>query len=273
MSGARSTRAATGFLDGRAPESREASAVSPRKRNPSRTAARAETAPRWLPLALAALVAATAATVATHARATTYKWVDEKGVVHYTDKIPADAVNKGSTVLDKQARPVKKIDPALTPEQIRAREAEEEQKRLASRLGEEIARRDRALVASYTTEAEIDLARTRSLNTLDAQIESAQAYVASLRKRKDELEKRKAALGDQQMPVALERELEGASTELGKQARLIELKQSERAAVIAKYDADKARWRELRAISEATEAAGRNPALHPASGGGASTKR
>ena len=45
------------------------------------------------------------------ARAATYKWVDDKGVVHYTDKIPQEALNKGSTVLDKQARPVKKIDP------------------------------------------------------------------------------------------------------------------------------------------------------------------
>jgi chromosome segregation ATPase len=221
--------------------------------------------PRWAMLALAVLVAAT---VAAPSRATTYKWVDEKGVVHYTDKIPADAVNKGSTVLDKQARPVKKIDPALTPEQVRAREADEEQRRVAARLAEEVARRDRALVASYTTESEIDLARTRSLQTIDAQIDSAQSYVASLRKRRDELEKRKAALAGQQAPVALERELEGTNEELAKQARLLELKQSERAAVITKYDADKLRWRELRAISEASEAAGRATSLHPASAGG-----
>jgi hypothetical protein len=239
----------------------EANAVSPMKRIPC-PAARGAAAPGWCLLVAAALAA-----LASPVHATTYKWVDEKGVVHYTDKIPADAVNKGSTVLDKQARPVKKIDPALTPEQVRAREAEEEQRRLAARLAEEVARRDRALVASYTTEAEIDLARTRSLATIDAQLESAQAYVASLRKRKDELEKRRSALGEQPVPVALERELDGANTELGKQARLIAIKQQERAAVIARYDADKQRWRELRAIAEATEAAGRNPALHPAASG------
>ena len=58
------------------------------------------------------------AVVCVQARAATYKWVDEKGVTHYTDKMPTEAAGKGSTVLDKQARPVKKIDPALTPEQI-----------------------------------------------------------------------------------------------------------------------------------------------------------
>jgi hypothetical protein len=222
---------------------------------------------RWPGLVLVAMA------LCAPAGATTYKWVDEKGIVHYTDKIPTDAVNKGSTVLDKQARPVKKIDPALTPEQIRAREAEDEQKRLAARVSEEIARRDRALVASYTTEAEIDLARTRALGTIDAQIDSAQSYAATLRKRKDELDKRKAALGDKAIPPALERELEGTDSELAKQARLIEQKQAERTAVVAKYDADRSRWRELRAISEANAAAGRSPSTHPAALGANGTAK
>ena len=40
------------------------------------------------------LVALAIALVPRAARAATYKWVDEKGVVHYTDKIPPEAVNK-----------------------------------------------------------------------------------------------------------------------------------------------------------------------------------
>lgn len=208
--------------------------------------------PGWAVLALGALVAATQAVPA---RGATYKWVDEKGVVHYTDKIPPEAVNKGSTVLDKQARPVKRIEPAPTAEQLRAREAEEEQKRTAARVQEEMARRDRALLNSYTHEAEIDLARARALATIDAQVDSAQGYVAQLRKRKDDLEARRASAGAKGLPQAQERELEGADRELARQGKLIELKGTERAAAIAKYDADKARWRELRAIAEANAAA------------------
>ena len=204
-------------------------------------------------LALAALVGTT---LAVQARATTYKWVDEKGVVHYTDKIPPEAVNKGSTVLDKQARPLKKIDPTLTPEQQRAREAEEEQRRQQAKISEEIARRDRALMSSFTTEAEIDLARARALGTIDAQLDAAQSFSATLRKRKDEIDKKKSALGDKPVPVAIEREAEATETELAKQKRLIELKQAERTAIVARYDADKARWRELRAIADANAATG-----------------
>ena len=203
---------------------------------------------------LLALVALVGATLAVQARATTYKWVDEKGVVHYTDKIPPEAVNKGSTVLDKQARPLKKIDPALTPEQQRARDAEEEQRRQQAKINEETARRDRALMSSFTSEAEIDLARARALGTIDAQLEAAQNFFATLRKRKDEIDKKKLALGDKPVSVAIEREAEATDTELAKQKRLIEQKQAERTAIVARYDADKARWRELRAIADANAA-------------------
>ena len=60
-----------------------------------------------------------------------YKWTDENGKVHYTDKAP-DA-SRGGTQLDKQGRAVGRIEPALTPEQARAKEAEDERKQAAAR--------------------------------------------------------------------------------------------------------------------------------------------
>ena len=68
-----------------------------------------------------------------------YKWVDDKGVVHYTDKIPPEAVDKANTELSKEGIPVKKTDKVLTPEQRRAIAEEQEKKRLAARQVEEVA--------------------------------------------------------------------------------------------------------------------------------------
>lgn len=202
-----------------------------------------------------AVVLLIALPIALPAKAATYKWVDDKGVVHYTDKLPAEISNKGGTMLDKQARPLKKIDPAPTPEQIRAREAEEEQRRLLAKVNEEIARRDRALVASYTTENELDLARNRALGTIDAQVDSSNAYTLQLVQRRQELEQRRAALNGKQMPVALEREIEGTESELEKTSALLDSKKRERQAVVARYDADRLRWRELKAFADANAAA------------------
>jgi uncharacterized protein DUF4124 len=219
--------------------------------------------------ALAAALALALVGSLSPARAATYKWVDDKGVVQYTDKIPPEAVNKGSTVLDKQARPVKKIDPAATAEQVRAREAEEENRRLTAKANEVTARRDRALISSYTTESEIDLARSRSLGTIDAQLESSLAYTQQLTMRREELEKQKSKLAGKPMPAALEREFEGNDSELEKTAALIEQKRSERAGVVVRYDADKMRWRELKSISDtnAAAAASATPRVHPAAAG------
>ncbi len=185
------------------------------------------------------------------AHATTYKWVDDQGVVHYTDKIPPEAVNKGNTVLDKNGVPIRKTEPPLSPEQRRAKAEEEARQQQLAKDRELIERRDRALLATYTVESEIDLARNRALSTIDAQVQSSAAYAANLNKRKLELEGKKAALGDKPVPAVMERELTNINTELAKQADLVASKQREIVAVNAKYDADKKRWKELRAATEA----------------------
>jgi len=185
-------------------------------------------------------------------KATTYKWTDEKGVVHYTDKIPTEALNKGNVELNKQGVTVKRTEPALTPEQRRGREVEEERARQLAKEREIIDRRDKALLSTYTMESEIDLARSRALNTIDAQIQSATSYSALLNKRKAELDARKAATGDKGVPAVVERELTNINVTLTGQAELITTKQREMLVVGARYDTDKKRWQELRAATEAS---------------------
>lgn len=186
------------------------------------------------------------------AQAATYKWTDEKGVVHYTDKIPPEALNKGNVELNKQGVQVKRTDPALTPEQRRAREVDDERARQTAKERELIERRDRALLSTYTMESEIDLARNRALSTIDAQVQSAASYTGLLSKRKVELEARKAALGDKPVPAVLERELANINVTIEGQTELIATKQKEIVQVSARYEADKKRWQELRVATEAS---------------------
>jgi hypothetical protein len=194
------------------------------------------------------------------ALAATYKWVDEKGVVHYTDKIPPEQVDKATVQLDKQGVPVKRIEPAPTPEQKRAKaEAEAREKQLAKER-ELVDRRDRALLSTYTMESEIDLARRRALSTIDQQIQSSTAYTTQLTKRKVELEAKRNAVKDGAVPPVLDRELASLETELARQADLVAAKQKEVVLVNVRYDADLKRWRELRAATEAQMNAAANKA-------------
>ena len=193
------------------------------------------------------------------ARAAMYKWVDEKGVVHYTDKMPPEAVDKASVELNKQGVPINRTDKALTPEQRRAIEQEAEQAKEAARAQEEINRRDRALVSSYTSEAEIDLARNRSLQTINNVISSSQAFSEQLTKRKVDVEAKKAESQGKPIVAVLDRELESIDAELARQSDLIAQKQKEVVAISAKYDADKQRWRELVAARAAAKSAAPAP--------------
>lgn len=206
-------------------------------------------------LAAFVLVAAVMFAGAGPARAATYKWVDEKGIVHYSDKMPPDAVDKASVQLNKQGIPIKSTEKALTPEQRRAMEQDEVRQRQTAKQQEEIARRDRALVASYTSEAEIDLARSRALQTINNAIQSSLAYSEQLNKRKVDAEAKKAEMQGKPMAATLERELESIDAELVRQADLVAQKKREVASITAKYDADKQRWRELVAAKSLTEPA------------------
>jgi Domain of unknown function (DUF4124) len=188
-------------------------------------------------LALGALPAAAAGV---------YKWTDDQGIVHYSDQMPADAVNKGGVVFDKQGRQIKKIDPTLTPAQAKAKEAEDERQRLIAKAQEDKSRRDIALTHSYTSEEEIDFARNRALQAVESQVKSAETYIADLTKRQQELKKDKLAYGAKPVPVTLENELTGLDEELARQDKVLAQRRAEIAAINAKYESDKQRWREIR---------------------------
>ena len=106
--------------------------------------------------------------------------------------------------------------------------------------------RDRALIESYTNEKEIDLAKARAVATIDGQVQSAQAYIASMLKRRDELESKKSTFAPRPVPGALMFELESLEAELARQTEFVAAKKKESASVAARYDADKQRFHELR---------------------------
>src|ERR1700690_4041841 len=73
----------------------------------------------------------------------TYRWVDEKGVVHYGDRIPAQDTQKEHTVLNREGVEVSKSDAQKSPAQI-AEEARRDQEELR------LQQHDSFLLTTYT---------------------------------------------------------------------------------------------------------------------------
>lgn len=194
------------------------------------------------------------------ALAETFKWVDDKGVVHYTDKMPADQVNKAATVLDTQARPIKKIDPPPTAAQRAAKESEERRVAAAAKEREEADRHDRALMQSFTSPEEIALSKSRAIATIDSQLQSSHAYITQLTSRLADVEAKKTSYGNKPVPDSLEREIVSIDAEVQRQKELVEARKVEKAQTAARYDAFATRWRELKADADAKALGGSSAA-------------
>ncbi|MES2354687.1 MAG: DUF4124 domain-containing protein [Pseudomonadota bacterium] len=188
------------------------------------------------------------------ASAGTYKWVDENGVTQYGDTIPPQAVNRGMTEINTKGQVVKKTEAALTPEQLRVQQTELAKQKDLSRQAEERRRRDVALLGTYTGEQEIDLARDRSTQQVDSVIRSAQERIAAAQVREKDLVKQlefykgKDKSGKTRVPSKeLLEDIERAKSEQVVTNAAIGELQKQKAQVIARFDDDKLRFRDLKA--------------------------
>ncbi len=181
-----------------------------------------------------------------NAEAKIYKWVDDKGVTHMGDTIPAEYANKDRAVLNKTGRVVNTTD-VLTPEERAAKEAEDAKVRAEKEVARNRKIHDSSLINTYSNVAEIDQARKRNLLQIDAraqvaakQLSDANKNLSAHKTRADEHTR-----SGKSIPAYLQEELENAQAAVDKLNRDMNGINAEKAALEARYDADKARYREL----------------------------
>ncbi len=146
------------------------------------------------------------------------KCVDASGkTLYYGDTIPADLLPKCKNLSELSSKGTeKKKTEYLTGEERKAQEQAADQKKADQQKELDQKRKDKALLNTYINEKEIDLTRDRNLKPLDLQIQNLQ----------DDLKKAK---GDNIKRVQAQ----------------IDQKKLERETVRQRFEADKARFREL----------------------------
>ena len=182
-----------------------------------------------------------------------YKWKDEKGVVHYSDRLPPDPDNAHQQ-LNEHGHLVDAVPRALTPEE-KAAAAEElrQAKLLRQQRAEQEARirqRDRILLQTFTTERDLLLARDDRLNAIDSSINLAVSNNARLQERMTTLQARIERLQAQNKTVSenLLKQMAIYQAQTEKNQKFITLKQEQRQVLQQQFDADLARYRELKGI-------------------------
>jgi hypothetical protein len=108
-----------------------------------------------------------------------YRWVDDDGVTHYGDSIPAKYAELPKEIVNQHGVTVDELEGKKTAEQIEAERIEQE--RLAA---EQLQRRaDQALLATYLSVDEILLHRDRRVELFQAQSRVTEMYLRNLEKR------------------------------------------------------------------------------------------
>ena len=133
---------------------------------------------------VASTIALLAPVAAEAAEKKLYRWVDEDGVVHFGDSIPAKYAEVDRQVVNDHGITVDVMRGKKTPEEIA------EEKRLEEiRMQEELQRRqDQALLATYLTVDEIIMHRDRRVELFQAQVRVTELYLRNLQRRLEKLE-------------------------------------------------------------------------------------
>lgn len=176
------------------------------------------------------------------AEAKLYKWVDKNGTTHYGETIPPEYADRDTKQIEKgrikdrqdgfdaKMKDASATDPAV------------------EKAARETKRRDDALLNTYSSEKEIDLARDRNLLQVEARINSYTTMLKSAQTSLDDLLRESEAITKQgrNIPDDLTKEIAEAEALVAKRQKELDTNQKEKEAVKARYEADKLRYRELK---------------------------
>lgn len=184
-----------------------------------------------------------------------YKWTDEKGVVHYSDKLPPESVKKAHQKISDEGYVKEEVKREKTQEERIAEQVQEsmeiEERRRQAEIEARQRRRDRILLDTFTTERDLVLTRDDRLNSIDSIINLTKSnnkrFAEQMQTVKTRIEKIEKS--GREVPKNMRDQLASISEQHQSNENFIERKQREREKLLSRFNDDLARFRELKGIS------------------------
>lgn len=180
-----------------------------------------------------------------------YRWVDKNGQVHYGDSVPPEYAEQDRDILNKQGVPVGREEGLITPEEAAAKAATEK----AERDEKKRRLRDRVLLQTYQSVQELEVLRDTRLDLVDAQLTIQEQSLANLRAQRAQIERQAARYAPINndadalpLPEELALDLERSANDIDTQQANLVKRREERESIRLNFEADIARYKELRAI-------------------------
>jgi hypothetical protein len=180
------------------------------------------------------------------ADAQSYRCVGADGKKYYGSIVPNQCLGLPVEQLNAQGMVVKRFDAAASAAEREKKAADAEERKKRESATKEEGRRNRALLATYTSEKDIDTARGRALQENEVAIKDSERRIAALKKRLEELKKELDFYqGKNKPPAKLGDDLRNLEFDITTQENLLAAKKRDVVTINTRYDNDKKRYLEL----------------------------
>ena len=203
-----------------------------------------------LPALMLALVAGAAAAQADKQKKL-YRWVDKNGQVHYGDSVPAEYAEQDREVLNRQGVSIGREEGTITPEEAAAKAAADK----AARDEQKRKPRDRVLLQTYQSVQELEILRDNRLELVDAQLTIQEQSLSNLRAQRAQIQRVAARYAPvntgadaEPLPEDLASDLEQSASDIQTQETNLMRRREERENIRKTFEADIARYKELRTV-------------------------
>jgi len=169
-----------------------------------------------------------------------YRWVDEAGNVHFSDKIPPEAAGQRREALNKEGRVVGVVEAAKTREQFELEQRLELLRKEQEKIIAEQKSRDRVLLSTFRNEDDMRMTLQGKLQAIDAQLRVAQGNLLRLQKQLDAQFKEAASyeLKDKKVPQPVLDEIAKTKAQIEQAQREIDNHLSKKQQVNDEFEAD-----------------------------------
>jgi hypothetical protein len=174
-----------------------------------------------------------------------FRWVDDKGTVHYGDSVPPQYSRQQTSELNTQGVELRRTPAQLSPSEASSAEEREAQ---AARQKQH----DQFLLSTYTSTRDIEQLRDERVGLIDAQIIAAQGFLGAAEARMKSLRERAKgfkpyadAPGSRRLPDPLAEDLVRTLNEERTQRNVMEQKKREKDQLRSSFQSDIDRYQYL----------------------------
>ena len=161
------------------------------------------------------------------------------------DSLPDQCRGRSYRILDSSGNVIKEVGPPLTAEQKAEQALEALRKKQLEDAAREQRYRDQALLDTYATPKDIDMAQSKAEADVNLAIQETQSKINEAQAKRKKFEAEAEFYKKKAMPAELAKELRTLDHEIKTQQELLDVKKREFDTIKAKYDADRKRYYEV----------------------------